>query len=245
MTINLFHFKNLNPMLKNLIYGTLLSVAVLFASCSGNQNNNGGNDQATTNQTAKPVKGTPEDIWRAYLKSNLTDFPKQVTDLDRAIKKLKKIGQNATKLVIDDETGTTWDMESPEDNEAIFGDSESNDSPLGYFYETMVIFDNNDGSQTILLHSERPGVGRKMVSLFNYKNGTLTRLKNQLPFHEGSLLPNPEFDNDKVLNLKGTEVEYLDYEVSIDWESIDSKSIQMFNGDEPTDKYTWNGEKFQ
>lgn len=235
-------------MVKNLFFSALIGATVLLASCAGNQNNNnnnGGNDQATTNQTAKPVKGTPEDIWRAYLKSNLTDFPKQVTDLDRAIKKLKKIGQNATKLVIDDETGTTWDMESPVDNEAIFGDSESNDSPLGYYYETMVIFDNNDGSQTILLHSERPGVGRKMVSLFNYKNGTLTRLKNQLPFHEGSLLPNPEFDNDKVLNLKGSEVEYLDYEVSIDWESIDSKSIQMLNGDEPTDKYTWNGEKFQ
>ncbi|MBP5368132.1 MAG: hypothetical protein J6Z01_06765, partial [Bacteroidales bacterium] len=160
-------------MLKNLIYSTMLGAAVLFASCSGNQNNNnnGGNDQATTNQTAKPVKGTPEDIWRAYLKSNLTDFPKQVTDLDRAIKKLKKIGQNATKLVIDDETGTTWDMDNSSDQGEIMGDSEeSNDSALGFYYETMVIFDNNDGSQTILLHSERPGVGRKMVSLFNYKN---------------------------------------------------------------------------
>ena len=226
----------------------MLGAAVLFASCSGNQNNNnnGGNDQATTNQTAKPVKGTPEDIWRAYLKSNLTDFPKQVTDLDRAIKKLKKIGQNATKLVIDDETGTTWDMDNSSDQGEIMGDSEeSNDSALGFYYETMVIFDNNDGSQTILLHSERPGVGRKMVSLFNYKNGTITRLKNQLPFHEGSLLPNPEFDNDKVLNLKGTVVEYLDYDVTIDWDNINAKSIQMLCDDEPTDKYTWNGEKFE
>ena len=237
-------------MVKNLFFSALIGATVLLASCAGNQNNNnnnnGGNDQATTNQTAKPVKGTPEDIWRAYLKSNLTDFPKQVTDLDRAIKKLKKIGQNATKLVIDDETGTTWDMESSSDQGEIMGDSEeSNDSALGFYYETMVIFDNNDGSQTVLLHSERPGVGRKMVSLFNYKNGTLTRLKNQLPFHEGSLLPNPEFDNDNLLKLKGSEVEYLDYEVSIDWESTDSKSIQMLNGDEPTDKYTWNGEKFE
>lgn len=236
-------------MVKNLFFSALIGATVLLASCAGNQNNNnnnGGNDQATSNQTAKPVKGTPEDIWRAYLKSNLTDFPKQVTDLDRAIKKLKKIGQNATKLVIDDETGTTWDMESSSDQGEIMGDSEeSNDSALGFYYETMVFFDNNDGSQTILLHSERPGVGRKMVSLFNYKNGTLTRLKNQLPFHEGSLLPNPEFDNDKVLNLKGTEVEYLDYDVTIDWDNINAKSIQMLCDDEPTDKYTWNGEKFQ
>ena len=74
MTINLYHFKNLNPMLKNLIYGTLLSVAVLFASCSGNQNNNNsGNNQASSNQTTTAAKGTPEDIWRAYLQSNLTD----------------------------------------------------------------------------------------------------------------------------------------------------------------------------
>ena len=237
-------------MVKNLFFSALIGATVLLASCAGNQNNNnnnnGGNDQATTNQTAKPVKGTPEDIWRAYLKSNLTDFPKQVTDLDRAIKKLKKIGQNATKLVIDDETGTTWDMENSSDQGEIMGDSEeSNDSALGFYYETMVIFDNNDGSQTVLLHSERPGVGRKMVSLFNYKNGTLTRLKNQLPFHEGSLLPNPEFDNDKVLNLKGTEVEYLDYDVTIDWDNINAKSIQMLCDDEPTDKYTWNGEKFE
>ena len=236
-------------MVKNLFFSALIGATVLLASCAGNQNNNnnnGGNDQATTNQTAKPVKGTPEDIWRAYLKSNLTDFPKQVTDLDRAIKKLKKIGQNATKLVIDDETGTTWDMENSSDQGEIMGDSEeSNDSALGFYYETMVIFDNNDGSQTILLHSERPGVGRKMVSLFNYKNGTITRLKNQLPFHEGSLLPNPEFDNDKVLNLKGTEVEYLDYDVTIDWDNINAKSIQMLCDDEPTDKYTWNGEKFE
>ena len=113
-------------MVKNLFFSALIGATVLLASCAGNQNNNnnGGNDQATTNQSAKPVKGTPEDIWRAYLKSNLTDFPKQVTDLDRAIKKLKKIGQNATKLVIDDETGTTWDMESSSDQGEIMGDSE-------------------------------------------------------------------------------------------------------------------------
>ncbi|MBR4213956.1 MAG: hypothetical protein IKR94_01385 [Bacteroidales bacterium] len=232
-------------MLKHLIYGTLLSVAVLFASCSGNQNNNSGNNQASSNQTATPVKGTPEDIWRAYLKSNLTDFPKQVTDLDRAMKKLKKIGQNATKLVIDNETGTTYDMESSEDNAEIMGDSESNDSALGFFYETMAIFDNNDGSQTILLHSERPGDGRKMVCLLSYKNGSLTRLKNQLPFQQHSLLEHPEFGNDKVLNLRGTEVEYLDYDVTIDWDNINAKSIQMLCDDEPTDNHKWNGEKFQ
>ena len=234
-------------MVKNLFFSALISAAVLFASCSGNQNNNNSDNKQTSNtETTTAAKGTPEDIWRAYLQSNLTDFPVKVTDLDRAMSKLKKKGPNSTLLTIDNESGTTWDMESSSDQAEVMGDSEeSNDSALGFYYETMVIFDNNDGSQTVLLHSERPGVGRKMVSLFNYKNGTLTRLKNQLPFHEGSLLPNPEFDNDKVLNLKGSEVEYLDYEVNIDWESTDSKSIQMLNGDEPTDKYTWNGEKFE
>ena len=224
----------------------MLGAAVLFASCSGNQNNNSDNNQTSDTETTTAAKGTPEDIWRAYLQSNLTDFPVKVTDLDRAMSKLKKKGPNATLLTIDNESGTTWDMESSSDQAEIMGDSEeSNDSALGFYYETMVIFDNNDGSQTVLLHSERPGVGRKMVSLFNYKNGTLTRLKNQLPFHEGSLLPNPEFDNDNLLKLKGSEVEYLDYEVSIDWDDTNSNGIQMMNGDEPTDYYKWNGEKFQ
>ena len=244
MTINLYHFKNLNPMLKNLIYGTLLSVAVLFASCSGNQNNNNsGNNQASSNQTTTAAKGTPEDIWRAYLQSNLTDLPAKVTDLDKAMKNLKKFGPNATRLIIDNQSGNTWDSDSPEYNAVMMAIREgSDDSGLDFYYETMAIFDNNDGSQTILLESSH---GRQMVSLLSYKNGTLTRLKNQLPFGQHYLLENPESDGDNMISLKGSEVDYLDYDVSIDWDNTNSKGIQMINGDEPGDFYKWNGEKFQ
>ena len=236
-------------MIKNLIYGTMLSAAVLFVSCSGNQNNSGNNaDNKTTETTTVSQKGTIEDVWRSYLKSEYLDV--KSLDVDQALSKLKKKGANAAQIVIVDEKNKAFNLENiAECMEACDAESEDdldgNDSALGFFYETLALFDNKDGGQTVLLYSTVPGYGRNLVSLFSYSDGTLKRLPvSSSPF--GDMLnsePNYEFDA-KISKFVGTEVQYLDPSIYIDINSFTKDGFDTESAGEHDRTFKWDGEKF-
>ncbi len=238
-------------MIKNLIYGTMLSAAVLFVSCSGNQNNSGNNaDNKTTETTTVSQKGTIEDVWRSYLKSEYLDV--KSLDVDQALSKLTKKGANAGQIVIVNEKNKAFNLENTAECMEACGaetedDLDGNDNALGFFYETLALFDNKDGSQTVLLFSSVPGYGRNLVSLFSYSDGTLKRLPvSKLPFSDDMLNkePNYEFEQGKISNVWGTEVQYLDPSLNIDPASFTKDGFDTESAGEHDKTFKWDGEKF-
>lgn len=232
-------------MIKNLIYGTMLSAAVLFASCSGNQNNSGNNADNKTTETNTPAqKGTIEDVWRSYLTSEYLDIPAK--NVEKAMSSLDKKGSNAAQVIFDDTTNEVLSASEPDPN-ATDEEAESDDSALGYYYETLALFDNKDGGQTVLLYSTRPGWGRNLVSIFSYSNGTLKRLPvSKLPFSDDMLNkePNYDFEQGKISNVWGTEVQYLDPSLNIDPASFTKDGFDTESAGEHDRTFKWDGEKF-
>ena len=230
-------------MIKNLIYGTMLSAAVLFASCSGNQNNGGNTNSSENNTNTVAQKGTIEDVWRSYLTSEYLDIPAK--NVEKAMSSLTKKGANAAQVIFDDATNEVLTVAEPDPNAT--EEEESNDSALGYYYETLALFDNKDGGQTVLLYSSRPGWGRNLVSIFSYSNGTLKRLPvSKLPFSDDMLNkePNYEFDQGKISNVWGTEVQYLDPSLNIDPASFTKDGFDTESAGEHDRTFKWDGEKF-
>ncbi len=232
-------------MIKTLIYGTMLSAAVLFASCSGNQNNSGNNADNKTTETNTPAqKGTIEDVWRSYLTSEYLDIPAK--NVEKAMSSLDKKGSNAAQVIFDDTTNEVLTVAEPDPN-ATDDEEECNDSALGYYYETLALFDNNDGGQTVLLYSSRPGWGRNLVSIFSYSNGTLKRLPvSKLPFSDDMFNnePNYDFEQGKISNVWGTEVQYLDPSINIDPASFTKDGFDTESAGEHDRTFKWDGEKF-
>ncbi len=232
-------------MIRNLIYGTMLGAAVLFASCSGNQNNSGNNADNKTTETNTPAqKGTIEDVWRSYLTSEYLDIPAK--NVEKAMSSLDKKGSNAAQVIFDDTTNEVLSATEPDPN-ATDEEAESDDSALGYYYETLALFDNKDGGQTVLLYSSRPGWGRNLVSLFSYSDGTLKRLPvSKLPFSDDMLNkePNYEFEQGKISNVWGTEVQYLDPSLNIDPASFTKDGFDTESAGEHDKTFKWDGEKF-
>lgn len=235
-------------MIKNLIYGTMLSAAVLFVCCSGNQNNSG--DSNTTETEDVSQKATIEDVWRSYLKSEYLDV--KSLDVDQALSKLTKKGANAGQIVIVNEKNKAFNLENTaECMEACDAESEDdldgNDSALGFFYETLALYDNTDGGQTVFLFSSVPGVGRNLVSIFSYTNGTLKRLPvNNLSFLSEMLYADAdyEFDHDKMSMYVGTEVRYLNPSIYIDLDSFSTDGFDTKSAGEHYKSFKWDGEKF-
>lgn len=232
-------------MIKNLIYGTMLSAAVLFVCCSGNQNNSGDNADNKTTETNTPAqKGTIEDVWRSYLTSEYLDIPAK--NVEKAMSSLDKKGSNAAQVIFDDTTNEVLSATEPDPN-ATDEEAESDDSALGYYYETLALFDNKDGGQTVLLYSSRPGWGRNLVSIFSYSNGTLKRLPvSKLPFSDDMLNkePNYDFEQGKISNVWGTEVQYLDPSLNIDPASFTKDGFDTESAGEHDRTFKWDGEKF-
>ncbi len=232
-------------MIKTLIYGTMLSAAVLFASCSGNQNNSGNNADNKTTETNTPAqKGTIEDVWRSYLTSEYLDIPAK--NVEKAMSSLDKKGSNAAQVIFDDTTNEVLTVAEPDPN-ATDEEEECNDSALGYYYETLALFDNKDGGQTVLLYSSRPGWGRNLVSIFSYSNGTLKRLPvSKLPFSDDMFNnePNYDFEQGKISNVLGTEVQYLDPSLNIDPASFTKDGFDTESAGEHDRTFKWDGEKF-
>lgn len=232
-------------MIKTLIYGTMLSAAVLFASCSGNQNNSGNNADNKTTETNTPAqKGTIEDVWRSYLTSEYLDIPAK--NVEKAMSSLDKKGSNAAQVIFDDTTNEVLSATEPDPN-ATDEEEECNDSALGYYYETLALFDNKDGGQTVLLYSSRPGWGRNLVSIFSYSNGTLKRLPvSKLPFSDDMFNnePNYDFEQGKISNVWGTEVQYLDPSLNIDPASFTKDGFDTESAGEHDRTFKWDGEKF-
>ena len=232
-------------MIKNLIYGTMLSAAVLFASCSGNQNNGGNNADNKTTETNTPAqKGTIEDVWRSYLTSEYLDIPAK--NVEKAMSSLDKKGSNAAQVIFDDTTNEVLSATEPDPN-ATDEESEGDDSALGYYYETLALFDNKDGGQTVLLYSSRPGWGRNLVSIFSYSNSTLKRLPvSKLPFSDDMFNnePNYDFEQGKISNVWGTEVQYLDPSLNIDPASFTKDGFDTESAGEHDRTFKWDGEKF-
>ncbi|MBP5502071.1 MAG: hypothetical protein J6Y24_04690 [Bacteroidales bacterium] len=232
-------------MIKNLIYGTMLGAAVLFASCSGNQNNSGNNADNKTTETNTPAqKGTIEDVWRSYLTSEYLDIPAK--NVEKAMSSLDKKGSNAAQVIFDDSTNEVLSATEPDPN-ATDEEAESDDSALGYYYETLALFDNKDGGQTVLLYSSRPGWGRNLVSIFSYSNGTLKRLPvSKLPFSDDMFNnePNYDFEQGKISNVWGTEVQYLDPSLNIDPASFTKDGFDTESAGEHDRTFKWDGEKF-
>ena len=247
-TLHYINFKNLITMIKNFIYGTMLGAAVLFASCSGNQNNSGNTDSTETNTDAQKV--TIEDVWRSYLSSEYLDV--KPLDVDQALSKLNKKGANAAQIVIVDEKNKAFNLDNiAECMEACDAESEDdldgNDSALGFFYETLAFFDNKGGGHIVLLYSTVPGVGRNLVSIFSYTNGTLRRLPaSNLPFSDDMLNkePNFDFDQGQISNVWGTEVLYLDPSLNIDPASFTNDGFDTESAGEHDKSFKWDGEKF-
>lgn len=231
-------------MIKTLIYGTMLSAAVLFASCSGNQNNSGNNADNKTTETNTPAqKGTIEDVWRSYLTSEYLDIPAK--NVEKAMSSLDKKGSNAAQVIFDDTTNEVLTVAEPDPNAT--EEEECNDSALGYYYETLALFDNKDGGQTVLLYSSRPGWGRNLVSIFSYSNGTLKRLPvSKLPFSDDMFNnePNYDFEQGKISNVLGTEVQYLDPSLNIDPASFTKDGFDTESAGEHDRTFKWDGEKF-
>ena len=126
-------------------------------------------------------------------------------------------------------------------------DLDGNDSALGFFYETLALFDNKDGGQTVLLYSSVPGYGRNMVSIFSYSNGTLKRLPaSKLPFSDDMLNkePNYDFDQGKISNVWGTEILYLDPSIYIEPASFTKDGFDTESAGEHDKTFKWDGEKF-
>lgn len=232
-------------MIKNLIYGTMLSAAVLFASCSGNQNNSGNNADNKTTETNTPAqKGTIEDVWRSYLTSEYLDIPAK--NVEKAMSSLDKKGSNAAQVIFDDTTNEVLSATEPDPN-ATDEEAESDDSALGYYYETLALFDNKDGGQTVLLYSSRPGWGRNLVSIFSYSNGTLKRLPvSKLPFSDDMLNKEPsyDFEQSNISSVWGTEVQYLDPSLNIDPASFTKDGFDTESAGEHDRTFKWDGEKF-
>ncbi len=126
----------------------MLSAAVLFASCSGNQNNGGNTNSSENNTNTVVQKGTIEDVWRSYLTSEYLDI--LAKNIDKAMSSLAKKGANAAQVIIDDATNEVLTVAEPDPNAT--EEEESNDSALGYYYETLALFDNKDGGQTVVLY---------------------------------------------------------------------------------------------
>ena len=235
-------------MIKNLIYGTMLSAAVLFASCSGNQNSNGSSaDTKNTETNAVSQKGTIEDVWRSYLKSEYLDIPS--VDVEKTMRALTKKGANAAQIVFDDQTNEAINYNEPKPDATTEEEdefAESDDSALGYYYETLALFDNKDGGQTVLVYSERPGFGRNLVSIFSYSNGTLKRLPvSKLSLNGDMLNTDANYDFDaKISKFVGTEVQYLDPSIFIDPESFTKDGFDTESAGEHDRTFKWDGEKF-
>lgn len=232
-------------MIKNLIYGTMLSAAVLFASCSGNQNNSGNNADNKTTETNTPAqKGTIEDVWRSYLTSEYLDIPAK--NVEKAMSSLDKKGSNAAQVIFDDTTNEVLSATEPDPN-ATDEEAESDDSALGYYYETLALFDNKDGGQTVLLYSSRPGWGRNLVSIFSYSNGTLKRLPvSKLPFSDDMLNKEPsyDFEQSNISSVWGTEILYLDPSLYIEISSFTKDGFDTESAGEHDRTFKWDGEKF-
>ena len=223
----------------------MLGAAVLFASCSGNQNNSGNNADNKTTETNTPAqKGTIEDVWRSYLTSEYLDIPAK--NVEKAMSSLDKKGSNAAQVIFDDSTNEVLSATEPDPN-ATDEEAESDDSALGYYYETLALFDNKDGGQTVLLYSSRPGWGRNLVSIFSYSNGTLKRLPvSKLPFSDDMFNnePNYDFEQGKISNVWGTEVQYLDPSLNIDPASFTKDGFDTESAGEHDRTFKWDGEKF-
>lgn len=232
-------------MIKTLIYGTMLSAAVLFASCSGNQNNSGNNADNKTTETNTPApKGTIEDVWRSYLTSEYLDIPAK--NVEKAMSSLDKKGSNAAQVIFDDSTNEVLSATEPDPN-ATDEEAESDDSALGYYYETLALFDNKDGGQTVLLYSSRPGWGRNLVSIFSYSNGTLKRLPvSKLPFSDDMLNKEPsyDFEQSNISSVWGTEILYLDPSLYIEISSFTKDGFDTESAGEHDRTFKWDGEKF-
>lgn len=232
-------------MIKTLIYGTMLSAAVLFASCSGNQNNSGNNADNKTTETNTPAqKGTIEDVWRSYLTSEYLDIPAK--NVEKAMSSLDKKSSNAAQVIFDDTTNEVLSAAEPDPN-ATDEEAESDDSALGYYYETLALFDNKDGGQTVLLYSSRPGWGRNLVSIFSYSNGTLKRLPvSKLPFSDDMLNkePNYDFEQSNISSVWGTEILYLDPSLYIEISSFTKDGFDTESAGEHDRTFKWDGEKF-
>ena len=94
-------------MIKNLIYGTMLSAAVLFVSCSGNQNNSGNNGETKTADNAEPLKFqqfkdsvTFQENGVTHFATSTVDFP--VAGPEALVKVLKQSLAERYDLSIDD-----------------------------------------------------------------------------------------------------------------------------------------------
>ncbi|MBR4215604.1 MAG: hypothetical protein IKR94_09820, partial [Bacteroidales bacterium] len=83
--------------------------------------------------------------------------------------------------------------------------------------------------------------------IFSYSNGTLKRLPvSKLPFSDDMFNnePNYDFEQGKISNVLGTEVQYLDPSLNIDPASFTKDGFDTESAGEHDRTFKWDGEKF-